>query len=86
MLQPVEETARRGKDIDIAQASTVHLVVLFAVLLREGYVNVAADVLHVEGSKPMGDLFVLEGISVKVDLVEVGVIYVHTSFAEIGYI
>ena len=84
MLQPQQPAAFGGKNVNIAETCAVYLIVLVTVLLGEGDVDVAADVLNVEGSEAGRQRVVVKEFFHFRDMMESRVIDLYASLAEIG--
>jgi hypothetical protein len=77
----MQQTARRRANVDQPETRPVYFIMLGAVLLREGHVQVAADVLDIEGRESPGNALVPEGIPVHGDRIEIRVVDVNTPFS-----
>jgi len=73
VLEAVEELSAGGEDVDESPAGSVDFVMTGSILLGVGDVDVAADVLDVEGSVSLGHALVLEAILAEAGGVEGGV-------------
>jgi hypothetical protein len=74
MLEAAKQEARGRKDIDKAETGAVHFVVAGRILAGEGDVELASDVLDVEGRISVRNALIPEGVAVEPEAMEAGVI------------